>query len=42
VFAAVASRDAGEAILAAMPAGFRGWVVRGVNESPLRQRQRPV
>jgi len=42
VFAAVASRDAGEAILAAMPAGFRGWVVRGINESPLRQRQRPV
>ena len=37
VFAAVASRDAGEAILAAMPAGFRGWVVRGVNESPLRR-----
>jgi len=42
VFAAVASRDAGEAILAAMPAGFRGWVVRGVNESPLRQRVRPL
>jgi len=42
VFAAVASRDAGEAILAAMPAGFRGWVVRGVNDSPLRQRVRPL
>jgi len=38
VFAAIASRDAGEAILPDMPAGFRGWVVRGVNESPLRQR----
>jgi len=42
VFAAVASRDAGEAILAAMPAGFRGWVVRGVNASPLRQRVRSL
>jgi len=42
VFAAVASRDAGEAILAAMPAGFRGWVVRGINESPLRQRVRSL
>ena len=38
VFAAVASRDAGEAILRAMPDGFRGWVVRGINESPLRRR----
>jgi 4-diphosphocytidyl-2-C-methyl-D-erythritol kinase len=37
VFAAVASRDAGEAILRDIPAGFRGWVVRGVNESPLRR-----
>lgn len=37
VFAAVDSRDAGDAILADMPAGFRGWVVRGVNESPLKQ-----
>jgi 4-diphosphocytidyl-2-C-methyl-D-erythritol kinase len=38
VFAAVPSRDAGDAILAQCPAGFRGWVVRGVAESPLRQR----
>jgi 4-diphosphocytidyl-2-C-methyl-D-erythritol kinase len=37
VFAAVSSRDAGDAILADMPVGFRGWVVRGVNESPLRR-----
>ncbi|HEX5122526.1 MAG TPA: 4-(cytidine 5'-diphospho)-2-C-methyl-D-erythritol kinase [Rhodanobacteraceae bacterium] len=37
VFAAVDSRDAGDAILAERPAGFRGWVVRGVNESPLRR-----
>ena len=37
VFAAVASRDAGDAILADLPAGIRGWVVRGVNESPLRR-----
>jgi 4-diphosphocytidyl-2-C-methyl-D-erythritol kinase len=40
VFAAVDSREAGEAILAEMPSGFRGWVVRGVNESPLRHRMR--
>ena len=38
VFAAVGSRRTGEAILAGIPAGFRGWVVRGVNESSLRQR----
>jgi 4-diphosphocytidyl-2-C-methyl-D-erythritol kinase len=38
VFAAVDSRDAGEAILRDIPAGFRGWTVRGVNESPLRRR----
>jgi 4-diphosphocytidyl-2-C-methyl-D-erythritol kinase len=37
VFASVSSRDAGDAILAELPAGFRGWVVRGVNESPLRR-----
>lgn len=37
VFAAVSSRDAGDAILEDMPAGFRGWVVHGVNESPLRR-----
>jgi 4-diphosphocytidyl-2-C-methyl-D-erythritol kinase len=36
VFAAVPSRDAGDAVLADLPAGFRGWVVRGVNESSLR------
>jgi len=40
VFATVDSCEAGEAILAKMPAGFRGWVVRGVNESPLRQQVR--
>jgi 4-diphosphocytidyl-2-C-methyl-D-erythritol kinase len=38
VFAAVASREAGAAALADCPAGFRAWVVRGVAESPLRQR----
>ena len=38
VFATVDSREAGEAILREMPAVFRGWVVRGVNESPLRRR----
>jgi 4-diphosphocytidyl-2-C-methyl-D-erythritol kinase len=38
VFAAVPARDAGEAILADVPAGFRGWVVRGVSESALRRR----
>jgi len=37
VFAAVSSRDAGDAILEDLPAGFRGWVVRGVNESQLRR-----
>jgi 4-diphosphocytidyl-2-C-methyl-D-erythritol kinase len=37
VFAAVPSRDAGDAVLSDLPAGFRGWVVRGVNESPLRR-----
>jgi 4-diphosphocytidyl-2-C-methyl-D-erythritol kinase len=40
VFAAVDSREAGEAILAKMPDGFRGWVVRGVSESPLLHRMR--
>ena len=40
VFATVDSCEAGEAILAKMPTGFRGWVVRGVNESPLRQQMR--
>lgn len=38
VFAAVPSRDAGDAALAELPAAFRGWVVRGVAESPLRRR----
>jgi len=40
VFAAVSSRDAGDAILEDLPAGFRGWVVRGVNESQLRRQMR--
>ena len=40
VFAAVASRDAGDAVLRDLPVGFRGWVVRGVNESQLRHRMR--
>ena len=38
VFAAVPSREAGDAVLTELPTGFRGWVVRGVNESPLRRR----
>jgi 4-diphosphocytidyl-2-C-methyl-D-erythritol kinase len=37
VFVAVASREAGEAVLAEAP-GSRAWVVRGVAESPLRSR----
>jgi 4-diphosphocytidyl-2-C-methyl-D-erythritol kinase len=37
VFAAVDSREAGEMILRDIPAAFRGWVVRGVNESALRK-----
>jgi 4-diphosphocytidyl-2-C-methyl-D-erythritol kinase len=40
VFAAVASRDAGDAVLRELPVGFRGWVVLGVNESQLRHRMR--
>ena len=40
VFAAVESRETGEALLRDIPGGFRGWVVRGVNESPLRLRLR--
>jgi 4-diphosphocytidyl-2-C-methyl-D-erythritol kinase len=40
VFAAVASRDAGDAVLRDLPVGFRGWVVLGVNESQLRHRMR--
>jgi 4-diphosphocytidyl-2-C-methyl-D-erythritol kinase len=39
VFAAVSSRETGGAILEDLPAGFRGWVVRGVNESLLRRRR---
>ena len=38
VFAAVASREAGEAVLADRPAGLRGWVAKGVAESPLGAR----
>jgi len=38
VFAAVASREAGEAVLADRPAGLRGWVAKGVAESPLMAR----
>ncbi len=40
VFAAVSSRDAGDAVLRDLPVGFRGWVVLGVNESQLRHRMR--
>ena len=38
VFAPVASREAGLAVLADCPAGMRGFVALGVNESPLRMR----
>ena len=38
IFAAVASREAGLAVLADCPAGMRGIVARGVCESPLRER----
>jgi len=38
IFAPVASRDLGEALLAERPSGMRGYVVRGVTSSPLRQR----
>ena len=37
VFVAVASREAGAAVVADSP-GFRAWVVRGVAESPLQRR----
>jgi len=38
IFAPVASREAGLAVLADCPAGMRGVVARGVAESPLRER----
>mgnify|MGYP000910915037 CR=1 FL=1 len=38
VFAAVESAAAGEAILRGAPPGMRGFVARGVSESPLRAR----
>ena len=38
VFAAFASHADGSAALDDRPAGMRAWVVRGVGESPLRQR----
>jgi 4-diphosphocytidyl-2-C-methyl-D-erythritol kinase len=38
IFAPVASRETGLAVLADCPAGMRGIVVRGVAESPLRER----
>ena len=40
IFAAVDSRQAGEAIVAGCPSGMRGFVARGVNESPLLGRLR--
>jgi len=38
VFAAFPSREAGAAALAEIPDGWRAWLARGVDESPLRQR----
>ncbi|HEV7489160.1 MAG TPA: 4-(cytidine 5'-diphospho)-2-C-methyl-D-erythritol kinase [Rhodanobacteraceae bacterium] len=38
VFATVASRDAGAALIDHCPVGMRAWVVRGVAESPLHGR----
>ena len=38
VFATVASRDAGAALVERCPVGMRAWVVRGVAESPLQRR----
>jgi len=38
VFAAFPSREAGAAALAEIPGGWRAWLARGVDESPLRQR----
>ncbi len=40
IFAAVSSREAGSSIAAACPAGMRGFVVRGVAQSPLSARLR--
>jgi 4-diphosphocytidyl-2-C-methyl-D-erythritol kinase len=37
VFAAVGSREAGEAALADRPSELRAWIARGVVESPLRR-----
>jgi 4-diphosphocytidyl-2-C-methyl-D-erythritol kinase len=37
VFATVASRDAGAALVEKCPVGMRAWVVRGVVESPLHR-----
>ena len=38
VFVPVASREAGLAVLDSCPAGTRGFIVRGVSESPIRGR----
>jgi 4-diphosphocytidyl-2-C-methyl-D-erythritol kinase len=38
VFATVASRDAGAALVEKCPVDMRAWVVRGVSESPLHRR----
>lgn len=38
VFAAFPSREAGAAALAEIPGGWRAWLARGVDESPLRRR----
>ena len=38
VFVPVASREAGLAVLDSCPAGMRGFIVRGVSESPIRGR----
>ena len=40
IFAAVASREAGSSIARACPVGMRGFVVRGVAQSPLSARLR--
>ena len=42
VFAAVASREAGMAVVAECPPGMRGFVARGVSESALLARSREV
>jgi 4-diphosphocytidyl-2-C-methyl-D-erythritol kinase len=38
VFAPVADREAAQAIVAQVPSSWRGWVTRGINRSPLRER----